>query len=158
MADEIPAVAEESGLPSDSGVSEYAQDNMKDGKWFGKFDSVDDMAKSYRELEVNHTNKMREFSDEAKGREADAQATVDAQTKTTEQQDLMSSMVGDYMNNDMELTTEQEQKLVDSGIDVRDVKLGAIELRDKINVAHSATGGRENYEGMMSWADRKSVV
>ena len=144
---------ETGGLPSESGMSEYAQENMKEGKWFGKFDTVDDLAKSYRELEVVHTNKMREVSDENKAREADAIAKEEANQATQIQNELVKELMPEYMSNGMELTEEQEQKLVDSGVDIRDVKIRAMELKERIGIAHQSVGGQENYSRMIEWAN-----
>ena len=78
------------------------------------------------------------------GREAEKQQALEA-TQTE-----IMSMVPEFMANDMQLTPEMETRATDMGIDIRDLKLGAIDFRDRINAAYNVAGGKEEYTQMMA--------
>ena len=84
------------------------------------------------------------------GKQAEKQQAMEA----TKEEIL--SMVPEFMANNMELTEEMETKANELGIDIRDLKLGAIELRDKINSAYNIVGGEAEYKQMM--ADMSEIM
>ena len=51
----------------------------------------------------------------------------------------------------MVLTPEMEKTATDAGIDIRDLKIGAMELRETTQKAYTVVGGKENYDNMLAW-------
>ncbi|MDB4681406.1 hypothetical protein OAE88_00700 [bacterium] len=163
MADnlETPQAGEETaptGLPSEGDIpaspftSDYAKENLhENGQLFGKFSNYEELAQSYRELEVTHTNKMRDVANANKESEQSV-AAKEAETQAiAERESLINEIVPKFLYNNMTLTEEDTQKLVDSGIDIRDVKIESMELRERMTQAYDTVGGKENYDGMIEW-------
>jgi len=142
---EVAEVEAPTGLPSD---------NVEDAKtpWeravedgYLKADSKQDPYELAKELA--NANK---YVQEANAEKAKAgKAAQQQETQEATQAEILS-MVPEFMENDMQLTPEMETRATELGIDIRDLKLGAIDFRDKINTAYSVVGGKENYTQMMA--------
>lgn len=158
---EPPVGAEQpSGLPSDNIEVDYTpfelsddiKGRMKDGKINGRFGSVDEVLAKLKEAEDRAAGLISEStkSEKAKEQEAiDAKAKADAQV--SKQQTIMD-MIPEFQANGMQLTPEMEAKAVEAGLDVRDIKIGAMELKQNVEKAHAVVGGKEEYSNMMAWA------
>lgn len=152
-----------SGLPSDvenqqaslDGFQlndDFVAENFKDGKLFGRFDSIDGVLNTLKDVEAKYANQTRELKEGQKANEQQQTQEQQTQEQVKLQQDTIQSLVPEFMNNGMELTPEMETKATEAGIDIRDLKLGAIELRDRVGMAHATVGGKEQYEAMLDWA------
>jgi len=150
---------EPSGLPSDVVVAKETALNfeltdglkekyLKSDKILGKYDSLEQLVESHKNLQDKHS----QYVDEVKTGEKQVEKRVADDVVQSEQNTVIKSMIPEFMANNMELTSEMETKATEAGIDIRDLKLGAIELRDKISKSHEVVGGRENYDSMMTWA------
>jgi len=109
----------------------------------------DDFKEDPYELAKSWKN-AQEFVKEAnaeKGRNTNA-ANAAAAAEATGAEIL--SMVPEFMRNGMELTAEMETKAKKLNIDIRDLKLGAIELRDNMTKAYGLVGGEATYAEMMT--------
>lgn len=146
-----------SGLPSDIAnqptlnfelTDDIKEKYLKGDKILGKYDSLEQMVEGMKNLQDKHS----QYVDSTKQVDKDVTARIEADKVKGEQTTVVQSLIPDFIANNMELTPEIETKAAEAGIDIRDLKLGAIELRDKINNAHSVVGGKENYESMMGWA------
>ena len=148
-----------SGLPSDVAVANEAVLNfeitdgikekyLKGDKILGKYDNLEQMIEGMKHLQDKHS----QYVDEVKTVDKDVEKRIADDKVKGEQNAIISSIIPDFMANNMELTPEMETKATEAGIDIRDLKLGAIELRDKITTAHSVVGGKENYDAMLTWA------
>ena len=152
-------------LPSDAEASEsspfqseYLSENVKDGKLFGKFESIDDLAKNYRELEVSHTNKMREYKEAERNQQQTAEQEVEAQNAIQQQQQVLQSLIPEFMQNNMELTDNIRTTLKEkAGYTDEQIELNAYRLKDSINQVHSYADGRENYEAAINWYRQRDV-
>ena len=60
-------------------------------------------------------------------------------------------LVNKFISNGMELTDDIILEAKEKGLDIRDVKLAAIELKEKINQAYSIVGGESEYKAMVEW-------
>jgi len=146
------------GLPSDGGAGVSLNfeitDEIKekfvtaDGKLLGKYENLEQFAEAHKNLQDKHA----QYVEDVKTREKNMTNGVEADVIQLEKQEAIKAVIPEFMNNGMELTPEIETVLTEKGLDIRDIKLGAIELRDKINVAHAEVGGKENYEAMLGWA------
>ena len=109
------------------------------------------MLSHIKELEDKNADNGRIASDKAK---ADAAANASANenmTKLQEQNQVLNDMVPEFMDNGMVVTPEMEAEAVEAGIDIRDLKINAMEFKERLGVAFNVTGGRENYEAMIEW-------
>lgn len=148
-----------SGLPSDVVVANenalnfeltdgIKEKHLKGEKILGKYDSLEQLIESHKNLQDKHS----QYVDEVKTVDKDVDKRIADDKVKTDQTTLVNSLIPEFMANNMTLTPEMEAKATEAKIDIRDLKLGAIELRDKINSAHEVVGGKDNYEAMMSWA------
>lgn len=149
-----------SGLPSDQvpanafdgfSLTDAQKELFKDGKLNGRFSDLNGVLEKLKESEDNYANLIR---DQKAGETTATQAATDAaaaQTAQTLQTTTINEMLPEFINNGMVLTPEMETKALAAKIDIRDLKLGAIEIRDRTNAAHAVVGGREQYDAMLAW-------
>lgn len=148
-----------SGLPSDNVADDYSgfdlnediKGKFKDGKLNGRFSNMNEVLEKLKEAEDFRANTIREQKNNeqtVEKTEAEKQALVEKQQV---QNDAVQSMIPTFLENGMELTPEMEAKATEVGIDIRDLKLGALELKDKVTKAHNVVGGAEEYNAMIAW-------
>ena len=152
-ADGEPNVQEgESNLPSqnkevDLSAFELSADvkaKMKDGKLLGRFGSIDEVMAKLKEAE--------DFRAQHGNNQTNTNTEQQQQAETVKAQDIVGQeILSEFIGNNLELTDAMIQKGVTAGIDARDIKLKAIEIRDAQTVAHAVVGGKENYESMIEW-------
>ena len=130
------------------GLEQYIKDGMIDGK----FKTVEDMISSYRELEAKYANTRREMTQAEKQQQSEAQKLQEQQQLQMKQQEVLNDILPQFVENGMQLTDEILAKAQEVGIDEKDLKLGAYEVREQTQRAYSVVGGKENYQQMMSWA------
>ncbi len=158
-ADTATPNEEPSGLPSDVVIANETSLNfeltdgikekhLKGEKILGKYDNLEQLIESHKNLQDKHS----QYVDEVKTVDKDVEKRISADAVKSEQNSVIQSMIPDFMANNMELTPEIETKATEAGIDIRDLKLGAIELRDRIGKAHNVVGGKDNYDAMLTWA------
>lgn len=119
-----------------------------DGKLLGKYETLEQLAEGHKNLQDKHA----QFVEEVKNNDKNLNTNIEADQIQAKKMETIQTLLPEYLQNNMELTPEIEAKLSEADIDIRDVKLGAIELRDRINAAHESVGGQENYQAMMGWA------
>ena len=161
MAEVIPPVVETppvvtdppSSLPSQNQEVDYSafelsdetKGKMKDGKLLGRFGSVDEVLVKLKEAEdfrAQHGNNQQNQQVQ----------TTEEQTALVAKQTAGGEIEKAFIENGLVLTDEMIKKGTDAGIDARDIKLRAIDIRDSANTAHSVVGGKENYDAMIGWA------
>lgn len=130
-------------------TDELQQKLFKNGKLFGRFDNLEGMANALKSVEDKYANVMREIK--TPPAEPQVNQEVDIATKA-------KPLIDEYVANGMELTDELLQKAVEQGLDVRDVKLAAIEIKEKVlrdrnlvQQAYDIVGGKDEYENMLIW-------
>jgi len=142
-----------SGLPSDVVENDYSgfeldddlKGKFKNGKLNGRFGSVQEVLDKLKETEDKFANDVRlsQNDPEVKAKEAEA-------IKAKTQQETIREMTQPFLDNGMHLTAEMEAKAKDAGIDVRDLKIEAMELRERTAEAHALVGGKEEYQAMIT--------
>ena len=126
-------------------LAEQLANSLKDGMIAGKFKTVDDMLKSYQELEAKYANARREIK-------GDAQQQEQRQQTAQKQQEVLNEILPKFVENGMQLTEDLLQKATEAGLDPRDVKLKAYEVKEMTQKAYSVVGGEQNYKEMLEWA------
>jgi len=149
----------DTGLPSDVEESQRQKDINTweslveaDPEYMKQFKSLEDFKDKYKQLHKQYSNTVREQKEKERANQTEQQKIAEQQEAQQKQQELVMELVPEFMQNDMQLTPEIEQKLTEHGLDIRDVKLGAIELRERIQKAHEVVGGKEEYQSMIDWA------
>ena len=160
-------VAQPSTLPSDVDAQQELESKLdfsltdsvkekfltKDGKLLGKYESLEQLAEAHKYLQDKHAM----YVEDTKNQEKEITEGIEQDQKAIQQQETIMSLLPDFMANDMELTPEIEQKIVETGIDVRDLKLDALELKNKVNHIYDLVGGKENWENTKAYlADKIS--
>lgn len=156
---EAQSQEQSTGLPSDI---QQANDNQalndwnalvaKEPEYMKQFKSLDDFKNKYKELHNQYSNTVREYKEKEKSSKAEQESQAQVQQKMQEQQETIMSMLPQFIENGMKLTPEMEQMAKEKDIDIRDLKLGAIDLRERIEKAHSVVGGSDEYNAMIAWA------
>ena len=152
-------VEEVSGLPSDVEETQQQKDIntwdslvQADPDYMKQFKSLQDFKDKYKQLHNQYSNTVREQKEKERANQTEAQKIAQQQEEQQKQNEVVMELVPEFMQNNMQLTPEMEKKLVENGLDIRDVKLGAIELRERIQGAHELVGGKEEYQSMIEWA------
>ena len=117
---------------------------FKDGKLNGRFGSIDEVLSKLKEAEDFKANTIR---DQTNGQQQQEQQQNQQQVQQTTVNELLPA----FLANGMVLTPEMEAKATEAKIDIRDLKIGAMELREATQTAHSVVGGKENYDAMIAW-------
>ena len=150
---ETPPEVEPSSLPSQNQEVDYSafdlsddiKTGMKDSKINGRFGSVQEILDKLKETEDKFANDVRtNKNNESKGAEDNSVAIA--------KQNVGSEIEKAYIANGMVLTDEMIKQGTDVGIDARDIKLRAIEIRDSLTTSHNVVGGKEAYDEMIGWA------
>lgn len=133
-------------------VNTWGELKETDPKFMEQFKSLEDFKEKYKELHKQYSNTVRDYKEKEKANQTEAEKQAEQEQVEQQQQETIHSMIPEFMDNNMQLTEDMEKRAEEAGIDVRDLKLGAIELREKVQKAHDTVGGREEYESMMQWA------
>jgi len=124
---------------------EYAAKNFKNGKLFGRFDSLEAVLNTLHAVETKYSNVMRDSK------------TVEVAPPAQEVNivDVVQPLVSKFSENgysydgmDVEIAEISKQ----TGKSVAEIKLAAIEIREQVNKAYSIVGGKEEYSAMLGWA------
>lgn len=118
---------------------------FKDGKAYGRFDSIESVLESLKNTEDKYAQVMRQQKSQQQ------EATQQASEPEVNVYEVAQPLVEKFMQGNMELTPEIEAMAVERGLDIRDVKLAAIELKEQVTKAHNIVGGKDTYEAMINW-------
>ena len=161
---EVQSQEVSTGLPSDI---QQANDNQalndwnalvaKEPEYMKQFKSLDDFKNKYKELHNQYSNTVREYKDKEKLSKAEQESQAQQQQKLQSQQETVMSLLPQFMQNGMKLTPEMEEIAKAQDIDIRDLKLGAIDLKERIEKAHSVVGGSDEYNAMIAWAKENTT-
>ena len=154
--EQTEAPTENTNLPSD--VEEQANEPQVEWEkvaeqdpYFQQFKSLEDMKEKYKELHSQYSSTVQKQKEEERKQEQKQQEQQSQQQLQQEQQQTINELLPKFLENDMQLDDEMAQELTDKGLDIRDVKLGAIELKERVQKAHNVVGGKEEYEAMIEW-------
>jgi nucleoside diphosphate kinase len=158
--DTPPVVAPDANLPSTQesttldttkwDVNSLA-DKFTDGKLHGQFESVDDLSSAFMELQKKHANYVREVKDGVKNDEQTLDQIQETRKQEETQNQTMNELVASLVTGS-EVTDEVIAKAEEAGLDIRDVKLNAIEAKEAVQKAYNIVGGQEEYQAMQEWA------
>lgn len=137
----LPSVQEENAVAlenfqfTDEQVAKY----FKNGKLQGRFDNIEGVLNTLKSVEDKYSNLVREQK-----AQANAEPTIPAE-------EVVAPLIDKFIANGMELTDEILAEAQEKGLDVRDVKLTAIEIKEQVAKAHAVVGGAEEYNAMIEW-------
>ncbi len=127
---------------------------FKNDKLFGRFDNIDGMAQALKSVEDKYSAVMRDI----KSPKDDAVTAAPVAADNSNVQPL----INEYVQSGFELTDDLIARAVEQGVDIRDVKIAAIEIKEKIGKAYEVVGGKDEYELMIQWGkdnlDEKSKI
>lgn len=135
----LPSEQEEIDLSKFSLNNDLAQKYVKNGKIMGRFDNVEAVFSTLKSVEDKYAQLNREIKNGAN--------TQDNQLSA----DDIIPFAQKFVENGMELTDELQAEIESKGIDVRDIKLTAIEIKEKVSKAFEIVGSKENYDAMIEW-------
>jgi len=152
--DTPPAEPTPSGLPSDNQpletTFEIKPEDLTDGKFQGKWDNPQQMADYIKTIEDKHSALNRQIADDGKKSDAELeQMSKDAQTAQL-QEDTVKTLLPEFLKNGMVVTPEMQEELKKTGLTEQDIKLGAYEFKESIDLNASYVGGKENYDIIMN--------
>ena len=124
---------------------EFASKNFKNGKLFGRFDSLEAVLNTLHSVETKYSNVMR-----------DIKAPESApQTQEVPIYEVVQPLVSKFAENGYSyegLDTDIAELSQQTGKSVAEIKLAAIEIRDQVSKAYGIVGGKEEYTAMLGWA------
>jgi hypothetical protein len=149
-----PTLPSETPAPVElESLTQGLEELVKDGMIGGKFKTVADMMASYKDLEAKYANARRELvQDGGNQQQQQEQQQQEQQQLVQKQQEVINDLLPKFIENGMQLNDELIQKAKEVGIDERDIKLKAYEVKEAAQKAYSVVGGKENYEQMLNWA------
>lgn len=142
------------GLPSDvaaedvvkpdmfNGMSdEWKEANLKDGKLLGKFDNIDDLAKSYNKL----NNERAENGQKAKDTATEAETAANTL-------DVTNNQLGEIAQNGFDISEDNYKAFEEAGISRDKAENMAYKMEKAANKAYDMVGSKAEYESLMTWA------
>ena len=142
------------GLPSDvaaedvvkpdmfNGMSdEWKEANLKDGKLLGKFDNIDDLAKSYNKL----NNERAENGQKAKDTATEAESAANTL-------DVTNNQLGEIAKNGFDISEDNYKAFEEAGISRDKAENMAYKMEKAANKAYDMVGSKAEYESLMTWA------
>ena len=133
-------------------VNDTLKERFKEGKLLDRFASLDELVDGYQDMQKKHTNYVREVKEGQKSEDATIESIQAERQAEQVKSETMSVLVNEMISNDMAVTEDMQAKLEEAGLDVRDLKLNAIDSKEAVNKAYESVGGREEYEAMATWA------
>lgn len=148
----LPSVADEenSVLKGFEITDEIKAKYLRNGKMLGRFDNAEAVFQTLESVENKYSSLMRDIKN-GKYQEVTADTQVADNTATVQAEEL-NPLVQKYVQQGFELTDDILQEAQAKGLDLRDVKLAAIEIKEKVTKAHSLVGGADEYNAMLAWA------
>ncbi len=144
--DELPSGKEGDETPAPdmfNGMSdEWKEQNLKDGKLFGKFDSVDAMAKSYQKLNDERAQNGQQAKD------AEAQ-----QTAANAKAEASNTVLTDIASNGFNISEDNFKAMEDAGVSRIETENMAYKMERAANQAYATAGGKEQYDSLVSWGN-----
>lgn len=127
---------------------EFAAKNFKNGKLYGRFDSLEAVLNTLHSVETKYSNVMRDIKTPTEGQTATAVPEVNLVEAVEPIMSKFAENGYNYEGMDTDIAEIAQQ----TGKSVAEIKLAAIEIRDQVNKAHAIVGGKDEYNGMLSWA------
>lgn len=128
---------------------EFVQKNFKDGKLFGRFDSMEAVLNTLHSVETKYSNVMRDI------KSTENQQPAQTQAQTVDIVEVVQPAISKFVENDFNfegLDNDIAEVAQKAGVSVAEVKLAALEMKESINKAYNIVGGKEEYSAMLGWA------
>jgi len=122
-------------------TDEWKDANLKDGKLFGKFDSIDAMAKSYQKI-----------NDERANRGSEEKASADKVTAEEAKSQVANTQLNQIAENGFNFTEDNYKAFEDAGMSKMEAENMAFKMEKAANQAYDVVGGKDNYNSLMEWA------
>jgi hypothetical protein len=144
----LPSAKEETKTSLDKfAISQELQEkHFKDGKLYGRFDSMEAVLNTLKDVETKYSNVMREIKSPAQTE--DVPQVVSVQEAAAPIMEKFKANDFDYTGMDEEIAEVAEK----SGKSVAEIKLMAIEMKENVTKAYAQVGGKEEYVAMQQWA------
>ena len=127
---------------------EFVEKNFKNGKLYGRFDSMEAVLNTLKAVEDKHANTVREIKNQEK---ASAEETVVKPSLPEAAQPVIAKFVDNGLSYEG-MDSDIAQLAQETGYTPAEIKLYAIELKDQIAKAYNVVGGQEEYTAMLDWA------
>lgn len=131
---------------------EFVSKNFKNGKLYGRFDSLEAVLNTLHSIETKYSNVMRDI------KSSDGQQTEAQQTQATQEPvnvlEVAQPAIGKFIENDFSfegLDNDIAEIAKQSGVSVAEVKLAALEMKEQISKAYDIVGGKSEYQAMIDW-------
>ena len=150
----IPAeiAAQEQTLDGFKFTDEFLKENIKDGKLFGRFDSIDGFLDTFKHVEKQHANTVREMKEGQKSEAAEIEQIQSEKETILAQEAVKAELIPAILENGMELTAEVIAKAEEAGIDPIALENQAMKAERIARESFDLVGGKENYLNMIAWA------
>lgn len=151
-AGKLPSALEENtaNLGKFSLDDEFVAKNFKNGKLYGRFDSLEAVLNTLQSVETKYSNVMRDIKS---GEPTQQQSEpVVAEVPIFE---VAKPVIDKFIANDFSyegLDAEINELAQQTGKSHAEIKLAALEIKEQITKAYSVVGGREEYNAMLDWA------
>ena len=147
----LPSVVDEntSNLDKFQLNDEFVTKNFKNGKLFGRFDSLEAVLNTLQSVETKYSNVMRDIKSD--GTAPDTQVVAPEVSIQEVAQPIISKFVENDFNYDG-MDAEIADLAQQSGKSVAEIKLAALEIKEQVTKAYSVVGGKEEYNAMLNWA------
>lgn len=141
----LPSAKEETSSSLDKFAidAEFQEKHFKNGKLYGRFDSLEAVLNTLHSVETKYSNVMREIKTPA----AEAPAVMSIQEAAEPIMQKFRENDFDYTGMDAEIAEIAEK----TGKSVAEIKLMAIETKESVQKAYAHVGGKEEYNSMVEW-------
>jgi len=151
-AGNLPSAIEENtaNLGKFSLDDEFVAKNFKNGKLYGRFDSLEAVLNTLQSVETKYSNVMRDI----KSGESNNQ-TVEPVGAEVPIFEVAKPVIDKFIANDFSyegLDAEINELAQQTGKSHAEIKLAALEIKEQITKAYSVVGGSEEYNAMLDWA------
>lgn len=128
---------------------EFVSKHFKNGKLYGRFDSLEAVLNTLHSVETKYSNVMRDIKS-SEGQQAETQQVQEPVSIIEVAQPAITKFIENDFNfegldNDI---TDIAQK---AGVTVAEIKLAALEMKEQISKAYDIVGGKSEYQAMIEW-------
>lgn len=145
----LPSSVEEnsSNLDKFQLSDEFVSKHFKNGKLYGRFDSLEAVLNTLQAVETKHSNLVRDMKS---GKIEQSEPVVETPIVEVAQPIIQKFVANDFsydgLDSDIQELSQQ------TGKSVAEIKLAALEMKEQISKAYSVVGGKEEYNAMLDWA------
>lgn len=131
---------------------EFVSKHFKNGKLYGRFDSLEAVLNTLHSVETKYSNVMRDLksSDGQQAEGQQAQQTQEPVNVIEVAQPAIAKFIGNDFNFEG-LDNDINDIAQKAGISVAEVKLAALEMKEQISKAYDIVGGKSEYQAMIEW-------